>query len=145
MGPAILTFLLLLAMSSTRAAAQIFEYRPSLADRAARKDRVPDEVVVRFKAGMSDSRIDALHKGFGTSKKRILSQVVPLRLHRIKVAAGSTVQEMIERYDSSPMVEYAEPNYYVHASAVPNDPYYPSSGTLTTPSTEALARPRPGI
>ena len=94
---------------------------------------------------MSDSRIDALHKGFGTSKKRILSQIVPLRLHRIRVAAGSTVQEMIERYDSSPMVEYAEPNYYVHASAVPNDPYYPSSGTLTTPSTEALARPRPGI
>ena len=125
MGPAILTFLLLLAMSSTRAAAQIFEYKPSLSVRAARKDRVPDEVVVKFKAGTSDSRIDALHKRFGTSKKRVLSQVVPLRLHRVKVAAGSTVQEMIERYDSSSMVEYAEPNYYAHASAVPNDPSYP--------------------
>jgi len=40
------------------------------------------------------------------------------------VPPSKTVEEWADFFDNHPLVEYAEPNYYVYASMIPNDPFY---------------------
>jgi subtilisin family serine protease len=42
----------------------------------------------------------------------------------VQLADGETVQEAVERYRASGLVEFAEPDYKLHASVVPNDPHF---------------------
>ncbi|OGY26408.1 MAG: hypothetical protein A2Z42_04560 [Candidatus Woykebacteria bacterium RBG_19FT_COMBO_43_10] len=43
--------------------------------------------------------------------------------------AAQNLKKIIAKFHADPNVETAEPNYVVHNSAIPNDPYYSSSGT----------------
>lgn len=45
-------------------------------------------------------------------------------LHVIKVPRPMTASALIAKYKQSGLVEYAEPDYYLHALATPNDLYY---------------------
>jgi subtilisin family serine protease len=47
------------------------------------------------------------------------------RLQIVHVPSGETVPDLIAKYQQSGLVEYAEPDYTVHAAAtLPNDPYF---------------------
>ncbi len=46
--------------------------------------------------------------------------------YRIKFPTSQPIEEIVNAYRDNPLVEYAEPNYIVHAHVVPNDPYYAS-------------------
>ena len=47
------------------------------------------------------------------------------QVHRVKIPATISVEEAVIRYESSPFVEYAEPNYVWHTCAtIPNDDYF---------------------
>ena len=54
------------------------------------------------------------------------------RIYRIKVdlEAGESLQEILKVYQSSPYVEYAEPDYYVQLCQIPNDPNYSQQWAL---------------
>ena len=114
--------LMLMAICSSRVAAQVAEYQRPAVDRASSRAFVPDEVVVKFKAGMSDRQIEAAHGRVGVASDRVVARIEPLHVQRIRIAAGNTVAEVVDRYRREGAVEYAEPNYYAHASLVPNDP-----------------------
>ena len=43
---------------------------------------------------------------------------------RVKVGTGQTVEAALAAYQNDPNVEYAQPNYIYHATAVPVDPQY---------------------
>ena len=45
-------------------------------------------------------------------------------LHRLRLPAGVSVAEAVERYRRDPDVVYAEPNYIVRKAIVPNDPRF---------------------
>ncbi|OGF27877.1 hypothetical protein A2303_06005 [Candidatus Falkowbacteria bacterium RIFOXYB2_FULL_47_14] len=45
-------------------------------------------------------------------------------IYAIKITAGSDLDSILEKYNSLPSVEYAEPNYLYNASIVPSDSYY---------------------
>ena len=47
----------------------------------------------------------------------------------VAVPAGETVPGFIAKYQQSGLVEFAEPDYFGHVAATPNDPYY-TNGTL---------------
>ncbi len=83
---------------------------------------VKDEIVVKFKPGVSEETIERINRSHGTSVFYVSKQG---KFSRLKVPAGKSVEELVEIYNNNPYVEYAEPNYIAHAFWVPNDPLYP--------------------
>ncbi len=83
----------------------------------------PDEIIVKYKKGVSQANINALHKNENASIK---AQNKKLGFDVVKVK-GKSVNKAIEAYKKNPNVEYVEPNYYYHATWTPNDPYFTSS------------------
>ena len=84
-------------------------------------EHVPDEIIVKFKSGVSDSDINRINQGQGVSVKRY-SQLG--KFHILNIPLGRTVAEMASVYSRNPNVEYAEANYIAHAHMIPNDPLY---------------------
>jgi thermitase len=83
---------------------------------------VPDEIIVKWKAGTSAQTMQAAHGKLGGQAVRKNSK---LGIEVVKVTSGS-VREMIQKYKQNPNVVYAEPNYYFHALWIPNDPAFSS-------------------
>lgn len=81
---------------------------------------VPGEVIVKFKPTVA-----ALERTASVAAK---SDAVRADLkHRwvhVKLGAGQTVETALTAYRNDPAVEYVQPNYIYHATAVPNDPQY---------------------
>jgi len=80
----------------------------------------PDEILVKFKSYVGEDAINTMNSECGTSVKSTLR----LGSKVLNVPVGKTVNEMVSIYASLPEVEYAEPNYVVHAFMIPNDPLY---------------------
>lgn len=79
---------------------------------------VPDELLVKFKDGVSAARAEGAIRAKGASSRgRITSD----GLTWVKLAPGTTVPGAIDDWNALPGVEYAAPNLYVVASFVPND------------------------
>ncbi len=82
---------------------------------------VPGEVLVKFKSGTSIVAMNKLHGTLGAAKIRDIRH---LGIHRMKLPEDVKVEEAVQIYRNDPNVEFAEPNYIVKTSAVPNDPGY---------------------
>ena len=82
---------------------------------------VSGEVLVKFKSGTSIVAINKLHSAIGASKIRDIRH---LGIHRMRLPEDVKVEEAVRNYRSDPNVEFAEPNYIVKTSAIPNDPGY---------------------
>ncbi|MDD5258569.1 MAG: S8 family serine peptidase [bacterium] len=70
----------------------------------------------------------------GSSQKQLSPQNSPLdeglsRWFTVSVKDGQDLQDTLDACTGSSLVEYAEPIYIYSIAAVPNDPYYSSSGT----------------
>ena len=89
--------------------------------RPAAAGRVPDELVVRFKAGVSEPVIRQVNGQHGT---RVLSTSRRARFKRLRIPAGRRAEELATAYRRNPNVEYAEPNFIASSLLTPNDPYY---------------------
>lgn len=48
---------------------------------------------------------------------------------KIDVPLHTNIQEVAKEFDADPSVEYAEPNFKIETTRIPNDPYYSSSGS----------------
>lgn len=83
---------------------------------------VDGEVIVRFKSGVATSRAGLAHVRAGAVSHRTLPVVDGLQVARL--APGGSVEQAIAAYEAMPDVLYAEPNYIVHAIAVPGDPLF---------------------
>jgi len=82
---------------------------------------MPDEIIVKFKRGVSQDVIRQINQRHGTS---VLSISKRGQFKRLRIPKNRTVEEMVAIYSRNPNVEYAEPNYIAHAFWVPNDKYY---------------------
>lgn len=105
---------------------QVFERKLSTTD----DKYVPDEIIVKFKPGVKDDVISKINSGHGAFVKYTSPYG---KFKRIGIPKHKTVSEMVEIYSKNPNVEYAEPNYIVHALMVPNDPYYSYQWHLDNP------------
>ncbi len=83
---------------------------------------VPDEVLVRFRPGTSPAGATTAHTLAGARTAARLHVVD--QLQRVTLPRGVTVTEAIRSYLRHPDVLYAEPNYVVHALALPDDPRF---------------------
>ena len=82
---------------------------------------VPGEVIVKYKEGTSKAEISAMHK---KESATVTSLNKEMGFEVVKVK-GKSVNRAVQSYKNNPNVEYAEPNYYYHASWTPNDPLLP--------------------
>ena len=83
---------------------------------------VSDRVLVRFRPGTSKSAMQAAHQGMGS---KVLSEpAVVDRLQVVQLPKYLSVHEAIRVYQKNPAVLYAEPDYIVRASDIPNDPFF---------------------
>ncbi len=85
---------------------------------------VPDELLVRFKAGVSPKAKASAHAGVGAYPVEKFKIVEDLEL--VKLPAGMKPKDAIKFYRQHPDVLYAEPNYVVEALAIPNDASFSS-------------------
>lgn len=95
--------------------------RPVRLRAAGRPRWVQNEIVVKFKEGLPENRIDRINQRHGTS---VLYTSPFAGFKRIKLPAGKTAKHAVELYNREPGVDYAELNYYAYALFVPDDPYY---------------------
>lgn len=77
-----------------------------------------DEILVKFKADVTDQKKKNLHQKHGAEKLKEFSQ---LRLNLLKLKSGMRVEDAVKQYQAEPDVEYAEPNFLYSALATPND------------------------
>ena len=95
---------------------------------------IEGEVLVRLKTFVSadEAWVQAAAGGFRSLNAALGANVleaIPVsdtaQVHRVKIPATISVEEAVIRYESSPFVEYAEPNYVWHTCAtIPNDDYF---------------------
>jgi subtilisin family serine protease len=81
-----------------------------------------DRILVKPRKGHQVSELAAYHTALGTQVHRTFPRFGNLQILRLPV--GVTVQQAIAHYQKSGLVEYAEPDYEVHAILTPNDPQY---------------------
>jgi len=87
-----------------------------------------DQILIQPKAGISRAALTSFHAMHGAKVARAFSAVGGSQV--ITVPVGETVPGLIAKYQKSGLVEFAEPDYPVHADATtPNDPKF-LDGTL---------------
>jgi hypothetical protein len=88
----------------------------------------PDRILVKFRSTVRASARLAVQASLGTHALRQFSAVRSLEL--VGLPSGLSVQETVQAFRQRPEVEYAEPDYIVHAFAIPNDPMLPQMWNL---------------
>ena len=81
-----------------------------------------DTILVKPKKQITRADLAAHHQKIGATVKRTFSHFGNLQV--VKLPPGLTVANAIKQYQDSGLVDYAEPDYQVHAVLSPNDPRY---------------------
>ena len=81
-----------------------------------------DRILIMPKAGINRAALDSFHLA---RKGKVLQTFDGIgHLQVLSVPKGETVPGLIAQYQKSGLVEFAEPDYEIHAAATPNDPGY---------------------
>jgi len=107
----VILLLSILTLSSYSAAAAPLERRQAF---------VTGELLVKFKPTVSTQTRQAAVSSTGGTVQATLER----GLTHVRLATGQSVDEAALAYGSDPNVEYVQPNYIYHKTAVPNDPSY---------------------
>jgi len=86
---------------------------------------VPGELLVKIRGGAESRAAANANELVGATQ---LEQLGMPGWQRVKLPAGLTVDSAIAVYDTLADVQYAQPNFYYHLLATPNDPQFTSSG-----------------
>jgi subtilisin family serine protease len=95
----------------------------SVCAQSSGSDYRPDRILIKPKPETSAPALATFH----TARKCAVLHTFDKmgRLQIVRVPPGETVPGLIAKYQQSGLVEYAEPDYTVHAAAtLPNDPYF---------------------
>ncbi len=72
-----------------------------------KEESVPQEILVKFKAGVEESRVKALASEVGLEQIKTIPE---LNLRVFKITSQKSLEEVIAACQKQPFVEYAEPN-----------------------------------
>ena len=87
----------------------------------------PDQILIQPKKNVSPAALARFHAAQQSQVVKTFANVG--RIQVLRVPKNETVAGLIAKYQQSGLVEFAEPDYIVHADATPNDPKY-LDGTL---------------
>jgi len=105
-----------LATPAARAALNVMPFETDFPWRAP--GYVPDELLVKFKDGVSSAKAADVLRSKGATAKRVLTSD---GLIRVKLPQGTTVSDALDSLGTLPEVEYAAPNAYGAGFFTPND------------------------
>lgn len=97
-------------------------------------DDVPyksDEILVKFKKGVSEETINSINAKIGTSRIRIFRKT---GVYHLKLTPGVSVTDAIKAYNFDPNVEYAEPNFIVYITYADKTPSVVGAISPVTPT-----------
>jgi subtilisin family serine protease len=118
-GPALLlSVAFLVFISPLWAVASAAESKPSKPPGPA---YVPGELLVKYRPGVSAAVAGYFHAHLGISNIRTFKST---GARHVKLPEDMSVDEALEVFRTDPDVLYAEPNYYVHATATPDDTFF---------------------
>jgi len=83
-----------------------------------------DGILVKFKPGVSQTRINRAFSAAGCRQNRGFRPRLVRGLTRAQISRGSSMSATLSRLRNNRDVEFAEPNYLLHAYAQPNDPQF---------------------
>jgi subtilisin family serine protease len=86
-----------------------------------------DRILLKPKPGVSETELSRFHSEQGTELLSTFDSIGGIQV--VRVQPGENIQALITRYTDSGLVEFAEPDYLIHAAAIPNDPKF-LDGTL---------------
>jgi len=81
----------------------------------------PGELLVKYKSSIRETASRSYQAQWGISSIRTFKKI---GVKHVKLPKDMTVPEALEIYSNDPDVEYAEPNYYRHIAATPNDTHF---------------------
>ncbi len=85
-----------------------------------------DGVLVKFKAGVSQTRMNRVFRRAGSQQHRAFRSRLVRGLTRARIGRGNSLSATLRSLRNNRDVEFAEPNYILHAYAAPNDPRFDS-------------------
>jgi subtilisin family serine protease len=83
------------------------------------RPHIDDELIVKFRVGRDDYSKLMTHYGVGARRAKVFRNLASVEL--VKLPRGLSVKEAIDFYQRSPDVLYAEPNYIVRTTNIPDD------------------------
>ncbi len=86
---------------------------------------VPNEVLIKVDSAASSQR---LSEGLAGNGARVVEKFAGLGWQRVRIPAGTSVDEAVARYQKLGGVVAVQPNYYYKLLATPNDPDFTHSG-----------------
>jgi subtilisin family serine protease len=89
---------------------------------AAQGRAIPGELIVRYRSDVSESQRAQIRGRLPGVQK--LHEFSFIRAEHVRFGGGMSLEQAIARLRSDPRVEIAEPNYELHADAIPNDPRF---------------------
>ncbi|MBF2051830.1 MAG: hypothetical protein IGS03_00020 [Candidatus Sericytochromatia bacterium] len=101
---------------------------------------MPQELLVKFKAGVSADDIRFLNQTYGASQ---LSRISGIDVYRLRLPKNLGVEEAMALYGQSELVEYAEPNYTMGLPQPPTDPAADAGTAPPLPGGTAAITPIP--
>lgn len=110
-------FLLLICKGFYVSAFPVFPMR-----RAPHPIYAPQEVLIEFASWATTAEIQKILLPFGVKEMKKLCKWSPL--FRVKFSIPLEVEIVVASLNTFPLVKHAEPNFYVEAEFIPNDPIY---------------------
>lgn len=142
----VFSFLIIVFIGCKKDNFVVDEAEQSLKSASVTAKHVPNEMLVKFKAGVGESqKASVLEKVNGKVKEKILTKVMENAGDKegvLLISIPVQAMEAISRVKGLPEVEYAEPNYIYEHTATSNDPYYENGslwgmyGDGTTPANQ---------
>ncbi len=88
---------------------------------AGRQGFAKDQIIVKLDEGATQSDLATLNR---RNDARTEEDLPRSDVNVVDLPSDLPVQEAVRRYEASPAVEYAEPDFLLQPTKVPNDPYF---------------------
>jgi len=103
----------------------VFVFANTVFSQNAGEQFVKDELLVKVRKGQNSSAVGDVHGRIGST---LIERLGDLGWQRVKLNGGTDIKSATSEYLRSPEIEAAQPNYYYHLLAIPNDPQFPLAG-----------------
>jgi subtilisin family serine protease/PKD repeat protein len=98
------------------------DYKPFTVNKDSKY--VKDELIVKYTRGLANASRLAIEDAIGVKSVKYLQLI---DAYRVKITSGKSLKEVLSACAKiKDKIEYAEPNYIVHACAIPNDSFFPN-------------------
>ncbi len=118
---------LVLCSSSAPAALKAAQFDTLITEMLS-SEHIEDELIIKFKSSVSANKLiltnasARVHSKTGAKVKRHFKGLKGVQL--LKFPESSSIKKALQDYLTDPDIEYAEPNYIVHAALTPDDPAF---------------------